>query len=39
MTVFIPVSERFSSRPVDPEELRGSLPAGLKPTPFGPKNG
>jgi N-methylhydantoinase B len=29
MTMFIPGSEVFSSRPVDPEELRRSLPAGL----------
>jgi N-methylhydantoinase B len=29
MTMFIPGSEIFSSRPVDPEELRRSLPPGL----------
>src|SRR5205807_9668470 len=30
MTMMIPGSEVFSSRPVDPEELRRSLPSGLK---------
>ena len=29
MTMFIPGSEVFSSRPVDPEELRRSIPPGL----------
>jgi N-methylhydantoinase B len=29
MTMLIPGSEVFSSRPVDPEELRRSLPTGL----------
>ena len=30
MTMFIPGSEIFSSRPIDPEELRRSLPTGLE---------
>jgi N-methylhydantoinase B len=29
MTMLIPGSEIFSSRPVDPEELRRSIPTGL----------
>jgi len=30
MTMMIPGSEIFSSRPVDPDELRRSLPSGLQ---------
>ena len=30
MTMLIPGSEIFSSRPVDPDELRRSLPSGLQ---------
>ena len=30
MTMMIPGSETFSSRPVDPDDLRRSLPSGLR---------